>query len=241
MGTPFVALASTTGVRTMDHVGSRPNTIVFMTLIVSCNCWPFFSETPSPYDDGRQYPPTLFIPHQLKEPHLENPRVETLPTPTSEDFVNVGPMEGVQYGNIEDNQRKDISQRQRRAANCYFNAGLGHNCDFQDALGAVGESAFWGSGSPGKRSPSEDLFMTRVGKDHLKRAKNLFMTRVGRSKAANDLFMTRVGRDPSKFANDLFMTRVGRSNQNLLMTRMGRGESGTKRDAMTKMFNTRIG
>ena len=83
--------------------------------------------------------------------------------------------------------------------------------------------------------------MTRVGKDHLKRAKNLFMTRVGRSKAANDLFMTRVGRDPSKFANDLFMTRVGRLNQNLLMTRMGRGESGTKRDAMTKMFNTRIG
>merc|ERR1712113_970389 len=222
MGTPFVALASTTGVRTMDHVGSSPNTIVFMTLIVSCNCWPFFSETPSPYDDGRQYPPTLFIPQQLKEPHVENPRVEALPTPTSEDFVNVGPMEEVQYGNIEDNQGKDISQRQRRAANCYFNAGLGHNCDFQDALGAVGESAFWGSGSPGKRSPSEDLFMTRVGKDHLKRAKNLFMTRVGRSKAANDLFMT----------------RVGRSNQNLLMTRMGRGESGTKRDAMTKMFNT---
>lgn len=32
-----------------------------------------------------------------------------------------------------------------------FNS-LAYNCDFQDAIGAAHEAAYWGSSSPGKRS-----------------------------------------------------------------------------------------
>merc|ERR1712141_179304 len=37
------------------------------------------------------------------------------------------------------------------AASCMFNS-LAYNCDFQDAIGAAHEAAYWGSSSPGKRS-----------------------------------------------------------------------------------------
>merc|ERR1711915_889101 len=45
-----------------------------------------------------------------------------------------------------------LRPRLRRGLDCIINAGLSHNCDYRDAIGAVEESQYWGYSSPGKRS-----------------------------------------------------------------------------------------
>jgi len=42
-------------------------------------------------------------------------------------------------------------RKRNGGASCMFNS-LAYNCDFQDAIGAAHEAAYWGSSSPGKRS-----------------------------------------------------------------------------------------
>jgi len=42
-------------------------------------------------------------------------------------------------------------RKRNGGGSCMFNS-LAYNCDFQDAIGAAHEAAYWGSSSPGKRS-----------------------------------------------------------------------------------------
>jgi len=44
-----------------------------------------------------------------------------------------------------------FARKRNGGASCMFNS-LAYNCDFQDAIGAAHEAAYWGSSSPGKRS-----------------------------------------------------------------------------------------
>jgi len=46
-----------------------------------------------------------------------------------------------------------VGPRPRRRFDCIVNAGLSHNCDYRDAIGAAEESQYWGYSSPGKRTP----------------------------------------------------------------------------------------
>ena len=47
----------------------------------------------------------------------------------------------------------------KRRGSCLFHAGLAHNCDYRDVIGAVNEASHWGSAlAPGKkrkRTPTE--------------------------------------------------------------------------------------
>ena len=46
-----------------------------------------------------------------------------------------------------------LHNRKRRGGGggCMFHAGLAHNCDYKDLIGAIDETDFWGSDmSPGK-------------------------------------------------------------------------------------------
>lgn len=48
--------------------------------------------------------------------------------------------------------RQVEAMRPKRRGSCMFHAGLAHNCDYRDVVGAVNEVSHWGSDiSPGKR------------------------------------------------------------------------------------------
>ena len=49
-----------------------------------------------------------------------------------------------------------IHRKRGGSSSCLFNAGLAHNCDYRDVVGAVNEMNHWGSDlAPGKRRKRE--------------------------------------------------------------------------------------
>lgn len=53
-------------------------------------------------------------------------------------------------------RRTDQTRKRGGSSSCLFNAGLAHNCDYRDVVGAVNEMNHWGSDlAPGKRRKRE--------------------------------------------------------------------------------------
>ena len=60
-------------------------------------------------------------------------------------------MTSIMYFCINHNLYSMTFRRKRQGGGCLFHAGLAHNCDYKDLVGAVDETDHWGSDlSPGK-------------------------------------------------------------------------------------------